>query len=160
MFVNYQTFPCFQIFYTLFFWITLRQYSETFGRRETTYDVSQGLFPPLFNITGSAAAQAGPSRQMSVAPAPMAYKSEIFDWLVKFCHELLIKYWIWVVATMLMIMSLSGSKVVIYRIVYMFLFLTFTIMFQVTIVCPKLVVQRGFYNFRFSNSYRLNGGAN
>lgn len=112
----------------MFFWITLRQYSETFGRRETTFDVSQGVFPPLFNIS---APQAGPSRQMSVAPAPMTYKSEIFDWLVRFCHELLIKYWIWVVATMLMIMSLSGSKVVIYRIVYMFLFLTFTIMFQV-----------------------------
>ena len=88
------------------------------------------MLPPLFNIGG--VAQVEPTRQQSVVQ-PTTYKSEIFDWLIKFFHELLIKYWIWVVATMLMIMSLSGSKVVIYRIVYMFLFLTFTIMFQVSI---------------------------
>ena len=106
----------------------MRQYSEKFGKIERQFEVSQGVLPPLFNIGGVANTE--PSRQMSVIQAA-TYKSEIFDWLIKFCHELLIKYWIWVVATMLMIMSLSGSKVVIYRIVYMLLFLTFTIMFQV-----------------------------
>ena len=108
----------------------MRQYSEKFESAQQ-FDVSQGVLPPLFNFGNTSLDETNP--QLSVPYVSVTYKSEIFEWFIKFFHELLIKYWIWVVATMLMIMSLSGSKVVIYRIVYMFLFLTFTNMFQVRI---------------------------
>jgi hypothetical protein len=46
--------------------------------------------------------------------------------------QILIKVWIWVVAVMLFIIGLGGGdKVVLYRIVYMALFLIFILTFQV-----------------------------
>jgi len=47
--------------------------------------------------------------------------------------QILIKVWIWVVAVMLFVIGLGGGdKVVLYRIVYMALFLIFILTFQVT----------------------------
>ena len=47
--------------------------------------------------------------------------------------KLLVKYWIWLIAITLMIMSISGDKVVVFRIFYMFLFLGFLLTFQVSV---------------------------
>jgi hypothetical protein len=47
-------------------------------------------------------------------------------------RKFLVKYWIWMVALMLMIMSVLGEKVVVFRICYMALFLTFILTFQVS----------------------------
>lgn len=108
-----------QIFYTMFFWITLRQYSEK-KEDQTESGAGQGVFAPLHNIgrgrLPSASQAPETSREISfgtsTAAAPTPYQSKVFESMVNFFQEVLIKYWIWVVATMLMIMSLSGSKVV------------------------------------------------
>lgn len=47
--------------------------------------------------------------------------------------KLLVKYWIWLIAITLMAMSISGDKVVVFRIFYMFLFLGFLLTFQVSL---------------------------
>lgn len=46
--------------------------------------------------------------------------------------KLLVKYWIWLIAITLMAMSITGNKVVVFRIFYMFLFLGFLVTFQVS----------------------------
>lgn len=48
-----------------------------------------------------------------------------------FIKDVLTKFWIWVVAIMLFVIGLGGEKVVLYRIVYMALFLIFILTFQV-----------------------------
>lgn len=45
-------------------------------------------------------------------------------------NQWLTRYWIWVVAIMLMVISLGGTEVVLYRIAYMLLFLFFILVFQ------------------------------
>ena len=52
-------------------------------------------------------------------------------WVMRNIRKFMVKYWIWIVALMLMIMSVGGTRVVIYRVFYMFLFLTFILTFQV-----------------------------
>jgi hypothetical protein len=48
-----------------------------------------------------------------------------------FIKAIMTKFWIWVVAIMLFVIGLGGEKVVLYRIVYMALFLIFILTFQV-----------------------------
>ena len=62
-------------------------------------------------------------------------------WFFLTGRKFLVKYWIWMVALMLMIMSVLGEKVVVFRICYMALFLTFILTFQVSLLnllCRKL----------------------
>ena len=53
-------------------------------------------------------------------------------WFYSGGRKILVKYWIWIVALMLMIMSVSGKRVVVFRIFYMTLFLVFLLTFQVS----------------------------
>ena len=53
-------------------------------------------------------------------------------WFYAGGRKILVKYWIWMVALMLMIMSVSGKRVVVFRIFYMILFLAFLLTFQVS----------------------------
>ncbi|XP_027198178.2 piezo type mechanosensitive ion channel component isoform X2 [Dermatophagoides pteronyssinus] len=161
-----------KIFYTLFFWVTLRQYTESL-KDPITSDTSPGILSPLFNL--------GP-RANTMAPTPdethqqqqqqqletqqgLASQSEIFNSMMKCFNEILIKYWIWIVAIMLMVMSLSGSKVVIYRIVYMFLFLIFTLLllislkwwrkfiypFWLIVILYSMIILIAIYTYQFNN---------
>lgn len=116
------------------FWITLRQYFED-RETEKRKRFAQGVIAQPFNI-GFGTGQPGAPRhdmrrQMSLATTTGTHQSPAVQWIVDLLKELLIKYWIWIVASMLMVMSLSGDRVVLYRVVYMVLFLTFIIVFQV-----------------------------
>lgn len=116
------------------FWITLRQYLED-RETEKRKRFAQGMMVQPFNI-GYGTAQPGAPRhdlrrQMSLATTTGTHQSPAVQWIVNLCKDLLIKYWIWIVASMLMVMSLSGDRVVLYRVVYMALFLTFILLFQV-----------------------------
>lgn len=53
-------------------------------------------------------------------------------WFYSGGRKILVKYWIWMVALMLMLMSVSGNRVVVFRIFYMILFLAFLLTFQVS----------------------------
>ena len=108
------------------FWITLRQYSEERALARWNHDRDRSL-------STNRGSQGRPSfqRHMSLASAVLPQVSPTLLILSNFIRGLFIKYWIWVVAIMLMIMSLGGDRVVIYRIVYMSLFLSFIFFFQV-----------------------------
>jgi piezo-type mechanosensitive ion channel component 1/2 len=49
------------------------------------------------------------------------------DWL----HAACVRYWIYVVVIMLFVIGVTGDRMTIFRIIYMFLFLVFILMFQV-----------------------------
>ncbi|XP_053201557.1 piezo-type mechanosensitive ion channel component-like isoform X3 [Panonychus citri] len=113
--------------FTCMFWITLRQYSEERALSRWNQDRDRSL-------STNRGSQGRPSfqRHMSLASAVLPQVSPTLLILSNFIRGLFIKYWIWVVATMLMIMSLGGDRVVIYRIVYMSLFLSFIFIFQLS----------------------------
>ncbi|RWS27983.1 piezo-type mechanosensitive ion channel component-like protein, partial [Leptotrombidium deliense] len=123
-----------KILYTLMFWITLRQYIEEKQRDERE---RRQNFSTSFNASQTAsvgAPRVSIPRHMSLATTMLpANFSPSFLWISNEVQAMLVKYWIWIVACMLMVMSLSGQKVVLIRIVYMFLFLSFVLMFQHTI---------------------------
>lgn len=56
----------------------------------------------------------------------------ILLWFFLKGRKILVKYWIWMVALMLMIMSVSGERVVVFRICYMAFFLLFILTFQLS----------------------------
>ncbi|XP_055955380.1 piezo-type mechanosensitive ion channel component 2 isoform X2 [Patella vulgata] len=96
-----------QVFFTLFFWLTMRQFMR---ERQAASQEIKGF--PLRHV----------QRQTSTI-------SEIicgYVWL------LLCKYWIFVCAAMLLLISIQD--VVVYRIIYMFLFLYFILAFQFSYV--------------------------
>lgn len=59
--------------------------------------------------------------------------SPVMERIGQWVRGLLVKFWIWLVAIMLFIFGIQGSEVVIFRIMYMVLFLIFTITFQVSL---------------------------
>ncbi|KAI1297255.1 Piezo-type mechanosensitive ion channel component 2 [Halotydeus destructor] len=80
-------------------------------------------------------------------------------------RDIFVKYWIWTVVIMLMIISITGQRVVIYRVVYMFFFLTFLLLFQlsyrlwrqtlytfwISIIIYSSIVLVTIYSYQFKN---------
>lgn len=100
-----------KMLYTIMFWITLRQYVE----HQRT--------PPTGGIEMR--------RQMSMGAASLGVGTQLYGRrLGNLVQQWLTRYWIWVVAIMLMVISLGGTEVVLYRIAYMLLFLFFILVFQ------------------------------
>jgi hypothetical protein len=58
--------------------------------------------------------------------------SQAMNRLGDFVKSVLTKFWIWVVAIMLFVIGLSGTRMTVYRIIYMALFLIFVLVFQVS----------------------------
>lgn len=113
------------------FWITLRQYMEE-KAKNSERNLAHGVLPP-FTVSLGTQGRRDMNRHMSLIATDPVYPSPAIVWMSVTVRSLLVKYWIWVVASMLMVMSLGGQRVVIYRIVYMFIFLTFVLMFQVRV---------------------------
>ena len=112
------------------FWITLRQHMEEKAKAKQR-TVATGILQP-FSISAMTQGQSDiMARHMSLATSEPVQQSPSIAWLTMVVRQLLVKYWIWMVASMLMVMSLGGQRVVIYRVVYMFIFLSFVLMFQV-----------------------------
>ncbi|KAM7311193.1 hypothetical protein ISCGN_008100 [Ixodes scapularis] len=99
------------VLYTVMFWITLRQY---FKLKRSPVEESIDLRRRGSTVTFSISTQLLVRR------------------LGRLVQQWLTRYWIWVVASMLMFISLGGEQVVLYRIVYMLLFLFFVTVFQVS----------------------------
>ncbi|GFQ76286.1 piezo-type mechanosensitive ion channel component [Trichonephila clavata] len=121
-----------KMLYTVMFWITMRQFFEE-RQQSNERNIAEGLTLEPFNISYNTATPACPrpsiKRHFSIVPSvtsPNPYIRVVAETV----SNLLTKYWIWIVATMLMVISLGGQVVVVYRIVYMFLFLFFILMFQ------------------------------
>lgn len=110
-----------KILYTVVFWLTLRQYVEhKRAMAKNNQDDQPHLYDQLPGRHGST------STALAAGPA-----NQIIRRLGQFCRNLLVRVWIWVVAVMLFVISLGGDQVVLYRIVYMVLFLFFILVYQV-----------------------------
>ncbi|KAG8198468.1 hypothetical protein JTE90_022198 [Oedothorax gibbosus] len=100
-----------KMLYTLMFWITMRQFFEE-RQQSTDRNIAAAM-----------------KRHFSIVPS-ITSPNPYIRIVAETVSNLLTKYWIWIVAIMLMVISLGGRGVVVYRIVYMFLFLFFILMFQ------------------------------
>lgn len=114
-----------KLLYTLVFYITLRQYME-----EKYLDHMDNV---NYGVGEHENVSFGEERHMSLA-ANMSLNDidPILNKTVGAIRVFLTKYWIIIVVLLLMIMSLSGKNVVLYRIVYMSLFLAFVLVFQIS----------------------------
>lgn len=103
----------------------------------TMRDVAAGMIQPLASTSSASEPPVTSVPRSSVSTIePVVFARPSFisvDRILRIGRHLLVKYWIWMVASMLLLMSLLGDRVVIYRIVYMFMFLTFVLMFQVRV---------------------------
>lgn len=117
---------CQQTLFTLMFWITLRQYREEKALEEANRAEASSMA-----VGSSGQPRTSFHRKMSLASGVVPELNTTFANFSKELRKLFVKYWIWVVAIMLMVMSLRGDSVVIYRIIYMLLFLSFIFIFQV-----------------------------
>ncbi|GAB6019982.1 hypothetical protein CHUAL_002736 [Chamberlinius hualienensis] len=103
-----------KILYTLMFWITLRQFMEE-RYHEKNKDLMEGVMLEPFNMACSTT-QADTSN-LEVQRPKSSQESPFMKRLGSFVLRVLTTYWIWVVACMLMVISLQGEKVVIYRVI-------------------------------------------
>lgn len=58
--------------------------------------------------------------------------SRLLQALGKWLRATCARYWIYVVVIMLFVIGVTGGRMTIFRIIYMFLFLAFILMFQVS----------------------------
>ena len=119
-----------KLLYTLVFYITLRQYMEE-KYLITHVDLHLGRVA----AEGEAHENVSFTEERHMSLAANYTFNDIDPFLnktIKVVREFLSKYWIIIVTLLLMVMSLSGDKVVLYRIVYMSLFLAFVLAFQIS----------------------------
>ncbi|XP_076321438.1 LOW QUALITY PROTEIN: piezo-type mechanosensitive ion channel component 2-like [Tachypleus tridentatus] len=156
-----------KILYTIVFWIALHQYVVE-KRLESNRDISEKLVMETYNISYSDthpedSKPAAYHRRLSAA----SFKGEspFLCCLGVTVKKLLVKYWIFIVTCMLMVISLGGEKVVIYRIVYLFLCLFFILVFQfsynlwrkvmygfwITVIVYSMLVLISIYTYQFEN---------
>ncbi|XP_071174524.1 piezo-type mechanosensitive ion channel component 2-like isoform X6 [Mytilus edulis] len=126
-------YPCLQlavqILFTAMFWLTLRQFMRE--RKERKYHLGYQMedVSPNGDSPQSPSARSFfsfPSRVDSVD----GYDSSTMKKIGKYMWSVLAKYWIFVCAVMMLLISIQ--EVVIYRIIYMILFLFFVLTFQLS----------------------------
>ncbi|CAG7819154.1 unnamed protein product [Allacma fusca] len=117
--------------YTMMFWITLRQFVMERKERETTIeDAAQESFR-IITVSTTTTGDA-PVSEVRHSSEDIPTRPGMFIKFGNFVKEIMTKFWIWVVAIMLFVIGLGGEKVVLYRIVYMALFLIFVLTFQLS----------------------------
>ncbi|XP_022249560.1 piezo-type mechanosensitive ion channel component 2-like [Limulus polyphemus] len=149
-----------KILYTIVFWVTLRQFIEE-KRLEANRDISERV--ETYNVSYQPNCQhPALHHRLSVATSKGGLYVRRLGVIVK---NLLVKYWICIVTCMLMVISLGGEKVVLYRIAYMFLCLFFILVFQfsynlwrrmmycfwLTVIVYSMLVLIFIYTYQFEN---------
>ncbi|XP_053400970.1 piezo-type mechanosensitive ion channel component 2-like isoform X3 [Mercenaria mercenaria] len=177
-------YPCLQlalqIVYTMMFWLTLRQYIRERRQSVLADDEKYQLQP----VASTAVSPSTPKSLSEMLPeniamkpiggnvgksldlrldSPDGYDSNTMIWLGQYVWCLLCKYWILLCAAMLLVISLQ--EVVVYRIIYMILFLAFVLTFQYAyrlwratmflfwwvIIVYSMVVLIMLYTYQFEN---------
>ncbi|GBP31200.1 Piezo-type mechanosensitive ion channel component [Eumeta japonica] len=109
--------------FTCMFWITLRQRVQEMRQRRQSAVVADMAAPLQLTVSTAASAieadreREGQSRLLNAAG----------KWLREMCAH----YWIYVVVIMLFVIGITGDRMTIFRIIYMFLFLSFILVFQI-----------------------------
>lgn len=117
--------PCNPLFvkclYTIMFWITLRQYVKE--RREARQSSALAdMVAPLQVTVGAATSGVGQKEERG---------TQIMRIIGDYLRAFLTRFWIWIVASTLFGVAITGEKMTAFRIIYMALFLFFVISFQV-----------------------------
>ncbi|CAG9098300.1 unnamed protein product [Plutella xylostella] len=110
--------------FTCMFWVTLRQrIQEIRGRRQST--IAADIAAPLQLTMSTAASVMEQQREEE-------QRSRLLTAFGKWLRALCARYWIYVVVIMLFVIGITGERMTIFRIIYMFLFLSFILMFQLS----------------------------
>ncbi|XP_071541022.1 piezo-type mechanosensitive ion channel component isoform X2 [Panulirus ornatus] len=166
--VKYTYLPCkpllVKVLYTTMFWITLRQYiQEVIEATKREMSTAAALQP--FTVAVSTTTTGQPVTTLVTSSHDETTTSPVMQRLGQWVRSLLVKFWIWVVAIMLFVFGIQGSEVVIFRIMYMVLFLIFTITFQLsysawrnflygfwlTVIVYQMLVLVLTYTYQFDN---------
>ncbi|XP_013133441.1 PREDICTED: piezo-type mechanosensitive ion channel component [Papilio polytes] len=119
--------------FTCMFWVTLRQrVQELRVRRQSaataTATATADLAAPL-HLTASTAGAAAEAGAEAGGEEP---RSRLLRALGAWLRAACARYWIYVVVIMLFVIGVTGDRMTIFRIIYMFLFLAFILMFQIS----------------------------
>ncbi|XP_050729555.1 piezo-type mechanosensitive ion channel component-like isoform X3 [Eriocheir sinensis] len=165
--VKYPTLPCkplmVKVLYTTMFWLTLRQYVQEVVE-VTKREMSSAAALQPFTVAVSTTSSGQPVTTL-ISSHDEQTSSPVMQRVGQWLRGLLVKFWIWLVAIMLFIFGIQGSEVVIFRIMYMVLFLIFTITFQLsysawrnflygfwlTVIVYQMVVLVLTYTYQFDN---------
>lgn len=110
--------------FTCMFWVTLRQRVQEMRQRRQSAVVADMAAP--LHLTVSAAASVIEERKEEEGRSRLL--KALGEWLRAACA----RYWIYVVVIMLFVIGITGERMTIFRIIYMFLFLSFILMFQIS----------------------------
>ncbi|XP_053604167.1 piezo-type mechanosensitive ion channel component isoform X3 [Plodia interpunctella] len=120
--------PCVPILiktlFTCMFWVTLRQRVQEIRQKRQSI-VATDLAAPL-QLTVSTGASAIEEQRDT------EYQSRLLRVLGVSFRRFCARYWIYVVVIMLFVIGITGDRMTIFRIIYMFLFLVFILMFQIS----------------------------
>ncbi|XP_063358294.1 piezo-type mechanosensitive ion channel component [Cydia amplana] len=110
--------------FTCMFWVTLRQRVQEIRQRRQSAVITDMAAP--LQLTVSTAASVIEAQREDERRSRLL--SKVGDFLRAACA----RYWIYVVVIMLFVIGITGTRMTIFRIVYMFLCLGFILMFQMS----------------------------
>uniref|UniRef100_A0A8D9ARX6 Piezo-type mechanosensitive ion channel component n=1 Tax=Cacopsylla melanoneura TaxID=428564 RepID=A0A8D9ARX6_9HEMI len=139
--------------FTSMFWITLRQYMQERCESQQNSAV-RDLMSPLQISVGAAMGTESKTKG-----------SQLMQQVGETIRNLLTKFWIWVVASMLFFIGISGARMTIFRIIYMALALVFILTFQLswviwrkmmywfwlTVIIYSMLILVMVYTYQFQN---------
>ncbi|XP_050670448.1 piezo-type mechanosensitive ion channel component, partial [Leptidea sinapis] len=110
--------------FTWMFWVTLRQFVEEMRIRRQSKMITDIAAPLQLTVSAAHSALEGQREGEKHSRLLRAFG----EWLRALCAH----YWIYVVVIMLFVIGITGDRMTIFRIIYMFLFLGFILMFQIS----------------------------
>ncbi|KAJ0182013.1 hypothetical protein K1T71_002735, partial [Dendrolimus kikuchii] len=110
--------------FTCMFWVTLRQRVQEIRQRRQSTAITDMAAPLQLTVSTAASVLEEQREQESRSRLLTA----LGEWLRAMCA----RYWIYVVVIMLFVIGVTGDRMTIFRIIYMFLFLGFILMFQIS----------------------------
>ncbi|XP_064455770.1 piezo-type mechanosensitive ion channel component-like isoform X2 [Ornithodoros turicata] len=120
-----------KILYTIVFWITLHQRVEL-KHSSPTSESMETAAEELQNASVSGfSAKCECYRKQTALLTGTSARIQL-QRLSHPLHQFLTRYWVWVVACSFGLVALGGTKVVVYRVIYLFFFLAFLLTFQLS----------------------------
>ncbi|XP_073942032.1 piezo type mechanosensitive ion channel component isoform X3 [Choristoneura fumiferana] len=110
--------------FTCMFWVTLRQRIQEIRQRRRSAAITDMAAPLQLTVSTAASVIEAQREEES--------RSRLLRILGDFLKAACARYWIYVVVIMLFVIGITGNRMTIFRIVYMFLFLGFILMFQIS----------------------------
>ncbi|XP_072936933.1 piezo-type mechanosensitive ion channel component isoform X3 [Epargyreus clarus] len=110
--------------FTCMFWVTLRQRVQELRARRQSAAVADMAAPLQLTVSTAASVLEAQREEEN--------RSRLLRALGELLRAACARYWIYVVVIMLFVIGVTGERMTIFRIIYMFLFLSFILMFQIS----------------------------